>query len=174
MAAFLAKKFKKELVLWGSSMGAVSVLLSEWPSAIVLDSPFADFKRLGSELLMREKPRWVCGCLAGCLLELAFCVVNCGTKKKAAVDLAELDIKGKLSKRDCSKTMAVFMAGYHDELIDMQHSFDLYRAYSGKKEFMPFEGSHNSRRPAGLLARVFRSLFEHLTERGLAPPRDGH
>ena len=147
------RPYLKTLGLWGRSMGAVTAILyaQRDPSiaGMVLDSPFA---RLTS--LMREIARSEMSKLPKMLMGPALGLLRRSVRKKAKFDIksiAPIEVVG------ATFIPALFAHGSGDTFIDPQHSKELHDAYSGDKNYITFEGDHNSERPAFFYASV--SIF---------------
>lgn len=128
--------------LWGRSMGAVTALLhaDRDPSiaALVLDSPFSNLPKLVNELAYHyvKIPQF--------LVSPALNLVSRTIKSKVKFDIY------KLSPIDHVKNSfipALFATATGDDFIKPQHSQDLHDAYEGDKNFIKFEGDHNTQRP---------------------------
>ena len=123
-------------------MGAVTALLhaDRDPSiaALVLDSPFSSLSKLVNELAYQYTK------LPSLLVSPVLKLVSNTIKNKVHFDIY------KLSPIDHVKSSfipALFATATGDDFIKPQHSQDLHDAYQGDKNFIKFEGDHNSARP---------------------------
>ena len=135
--------------IWGQSMGAVTALLyaNRDPSiaGIVLDSPFSSLTALMSELAdgffggansYVGVPRMA--------TRLALGWMRSSIKSRAGFDIHHLDVLRTVGTSHCP---ALFAHGADDDFIKPAHSRALHDAYAGEKEFLLFDGDHNSPRP---------------------------
>merc|ERR1712110_413119 len=128
--------------LWGRSMGAVTALLhaDRDPSiaALVLDSPFSNLSKLVNELAYHYTK------LPSLLVSPVLKLIANTIKNKVHFDIY------KLSPIDHVKNAyipALFATATEDDFIKPHHSQDLHDAYQGDKNFIKFEGDHNTPRP---------------------------
>lgn len=123
-------------------MGAVTALLhaDRDPSiaAIVLDSPFSDLSKLVNELAYRYTK------LPSFLVSPALKLVSSTIKSKVNFDVYKLSPIKHVAN---SFIPALFATATGDDFIKPQHSQDLHDAYQGDKNFIKFEGDHNTSRP---------------------------
>jgi len=147
----------KNIAIWGRSMGAVTTLLyasrNAWSlevSCLVLDSPFAEFKRLFKEQAKKRTS------IPGILSEGAFSVLKMTIQDKAGFDLGALK---PISYAPKIFIPVLFGASKDDDLIPPTHTQDLHEAYGGAKKLFMFEGSHNSQRPIDWIIEVV-NLFK--------------
>jgi pimeloyl-ACP methyl ester carboxylesterase len=160
-----------KIALWGRSMGAVTAIMyaSKNPSisCIVLDSPFAEFKRLVQELVKNRAN------IPPFLTSLALSMIRRTVKKKANFDIYELK---PIEYSKALKVPALFGAPKDDTFVSPQHTKDLYMAHSGEKRLLSFEGDHNSQRPLEWIVLVMdfikSQLFEGTEERNLINKSD--
>jgi len=153
-----------KIALWGRSMGAVTAIMysSKNPaiSCVVLDSPFADFKRLVQELVKARAN------IPAFLTSIALKMIRRTVKKKANFDIYELkpiEYSNKL------KVPALFGAPKDDTFVSPQHTKDLYMAHGGEKRMLSFEGDHNSQRPLEWIVLVIDFLKAQLFEKPKEP-----
>jgi len=131
-----------KIALWGRSMGAVTAIMYSAKNSniacVVLDSPFAKFKRLVHELVKSRAnvPKLFTSMVLGMLRKKV--------KKKANFDVFELKPIEYVKEL---KMPALFGAPKDDTFVSPQHTKDLYMAHSGQKKLSTFEGDHNSQRP---------------------------
>ncbi|KAI7835678.1 hypothetical protein COHA_010417 [Chlorella ohadii] len=128
--------------LWGRSMGAVTALLYSQrdPSVagMVLDSPFSRLVDLMLELATEQQLR-----IPRPLIKMALAMLKRSVKKRAgfSVDsVAPLDAVGN------AFIPALFGHARDDTFVNKHHSERLFAAYAGDKNFISFDGDHNSMR----------------------------
>ena len=136
--------------LWGRSMGAATTMIYAHKDpricAIVMDSPFADFSKLAKELVQKQINK-----MPGFLISSALSIIGSTIKKKTGMEV------NKLKPIECAgKTSipALFIHALNDELINIQHTFDLTEKYEGPKSLLSCDGGHNSSRPKELLNKI--------------------
>jgi len=128
--------------LWGRSMGAVTSIFyaSKDPSiaAMVLDSPFANLRRLCEELSKKfvKIPKM--------MVSMGLTFIKRTVKNKAKFDIDDLD---PIQLASTCFVPAFFCHGEGDEFILPKHSQDIYDKYCGDKNLIFIEGDHNSVRP---------------------------
>jgi pimeloyl-ACP methyl ester carboxylesterase len=145
--------------LWGRSMGAATTLLychtDERIRCCVMDSPFADFKRLGRELClsMIKLPNFI--------IDAAMGIVNKTVKSKNDMDINEIK---PIEKAKLTKTPCIIIHAINDELINVQHSRDIISKYLGsnKKLIECDEGGHNSIRDSDIINEVIDFFHDYL------------
>lgn len=129
--------------LWGRSMGAVTCLMygAQNPSiaGMVLDSPFANLNNLMMELVDVYKIR-----LPKFTVKVAVQYMRKAIQKKAHFDIMDLDTVQVAKK---SFIPALFGHATEDAFIQPHHSDLIFKAYSGDKNIIKFDGDHNSPRP---------------------------
>ncbi|KAG8385929.1 hypothetical protein BUALT_Bualt03G0096300 [Buddleja alternifolia] len=131
------------IALWGRSMGAVTSLLygAEDPSiaGMVLDSAFSNLFNLMMELADVYKIR-----LPKFTVKMAVQYMRRVIQKKAKFDIMRLDCI-----KVAPKTFipALFGHAKDDKFIQPRHSDSIFKSYSGDKNFIKFDGDHNSSRP---------------------------
>eukprot|EP00803_Ostreobium_quekettii_P004847 evm.model.scf_752.1 EVM.evm.TU.scf_752.1 scf_752:2765-12004(-) len=143
------------IALWGRSMGAVTAIMYSRrdPSiaGMVLDSPFSKLTDLMIELVQDQQvpiPR--------ALVKVALAAMRRSVRKRAGIDItqvAPIDIVQE------SFVPVLFGHGSGDTFVKKAHSEKLYEKYSGDKNFITFEGDHNSRRPQFFYSSA--SIFYH-------------
>jgi hypothetical protein len=128
--------------LWGRSMGAVTSLLhgDRDPSiaGMVLDSPFSNMKDLVGELAKKYTK------IPSIFVSAAMKMVRSSIKSKANFDINDLTPITHVG--ECF-IPALFATALGDDFILPHHSEKLHDAYAGDKNFVKFEGDHNSPRP---------------------------
>jgi len=146
------------IALWGRSSGAVACILraAQDPevAAIMLDSPFSDFRlqieeTLGSRLHM---PEFMLSPIVNRIRDDILARSGVDLNKHRPVEVAPR-----------SKTPAFFVAGVDDEIVAHHHTEKLFFAWGGsKKKIATFRGFHNSRRPRWLMDMAAEFLKEFL------------
>ena len=138
--------------LWGRSMGAATTLLyantDPRISAICVDSPFEDFKKLAEELVVKQikLPKFI--------IDGALKIVQGTVKKKNGLDIYKLRPIDKVST---TYQPALFIHAINDELINIEHSINLFNNYGGPKSLKCCDkGGHRpcAHRPQLLLRPV--------------------
>ena len=134
--------------IWGQSMGAVTALLyaNRDPSiaGIVLDSPFSSLTALMSELVDGFFSANSYVGVPQMATRLALGWMRSSIKSRAGFDIHDLDVLRTVGTSHCP---ALFAHGADDDFIRPAHSRALHDAYAGEKEFLIFDGDHNSPRP---------------------------
>lgn len=152
----LGVQFRK-LILWGRSMGAVSVLMYGEAAISVVDSPFYTLKSLGKDQVKShasQAPKCLISCLFPCLWS---CVKN-DIKKRTNVDVGKLNTVNAVKKMNAHQTV-IFISGRNDDLVSPKHTERLYNAFVGtKKALVMVEGGHNCRRSRETFAEVMRLI----------------
>jgi hypothetical protein len=160
-----------KIALWGRSMGAVTAIMyaSKNPliCCIVLDSPFAEFKRLVQELVKNRAN------IPPFLTSVALSMIRRTVKKKANFDINELK---PIEYAKMLKVPALFGAPKDDTFVSPQHTKDLYMAHNGEKRLLSFEGDHNSQRPLEWIVLVMdfikTQFFEGVEESNVINKQD--
>ena len=149
--------------LWGRSMGAATTMIyahrDERIKAICMDSPFADFIRLAKELTLKQIN------LPGFLINTVLNII-----RKTILGKNGLDID-KLKPIDyASKTFqpAIFIHAIYDELINVNHSIDLFNKYGGQVKSLKCcdKGGHNSKRNSMIINEI-GNFFEENLKKGI-------
>lgn len=129
--------------LWGRSMGAVTCLMygAQDPliAGMVLDSPFANLNNLMMELVDVYKIR-----LPKFTVKVAVQYMRKAIQKKAHFDIMDLDTVQVAKK---AHIPALFGHATDDAFIQPHHSDLIFKAYTGDKNIIKFDGDHNSPRP---------------------------
>jgi dipeptidyl aminopeptidase/acylaminoacyl peptidase len=112
--------------LWGRSMGAATTMMyahkDSRVKAICLDSPFADFNRLSRELTVKQIN------LPNFLINGVLSIVRGTILKKNGLDIDKLK---PIDYAPETFQPAIFIHAINDELINVQHSIDLFNIYGG-------------------------------------------
>ena len=144
--------------LWGRSMGAATTLLyantDPRISAICVDSPFEDFKKLAEELVVKQikLPKFI--------IDGALKIVQGTVKKKNGLDIYKLRPIDKVST---TYQPALFIHAINDELINIEHSINLFNNYGGPKSLKCCDkGGHNTRRPKVIKKEVGDFFYKYL------------
>ncbi|XP_021729674.1 uncharacterized protein LOC110696639 isoform X2 [Chenopodium quinoa] len=149
--------------LWGRSMGAVTSLMygAEDPSiaGMVLDSPFSDLVDLMMELVDTYKVR-----LPKFTVKFAIQYMRRAIMKKAKFDIMDLNT---IKVAKSSFVPVLFGHAIDDDFIQPHHSERIHDVYMGDKNFIKFEGDHNSPRPQFYFDSI--SIFFNNV---LQPPED--
>lgn len=148
-----------KIVLWGRSMGAVTALLysikNPKPVCLILDSAFADFKRLFQEQAKQTAS------MPGLVSKGAYGILRLTIKKKADFDIDDLKPIKEIHK--LSDVPILFGASLDDVLISSDHTRDLHNKYSGPKNLVMFSGEHNGRRPPVWSSEVVKFVKSHFS-----------
>jgi pimeloyl-ACP methyl ester carboxylesterase len=145
--------------LWGRSMGAATTMIyahrDERIKAICMDSPFADFIRLAKELTLKQIN------LPGFLINTVLNII-----RKTILGKNGLDIDKLKPIDSASKTFqpAIFIHAIYDELINVNHSIDLFNKYGGQVKSLKCcdKGGHNSKRNSMIINEIGNFFEEHL------------
>ena len=149
--------------LWGRSMGAATTMIyahrDERVKAICMDSPFADFVRLAKELTLKQIN------IPGFLINTVLNII-----RKTILGKNGLDID-KLKPIDSApKTFqpAIFIHAIYDELINVNHSIDLFNNYGGQVKSLKCcdKGGHNSKRNSMIINEI-GNFFEENLKKGI-------
>ena len=129
--------------IWGRSMGAATTLLYAYKDprvkAICVDSPFERFEKLAEELVIKQikLPKFL---IAGALK-----IIKNTVKSKNGLDISKLNPIEKVEK---TYQPAIFVHAINDELINVEHSINLFNNYGGEKSLKCCDtGGHNTKRP---------------------------
>lgn len=160
VAANFLKAAGHRVVGWGRSMGAVSLLMSEQCDVMVADSAYSNLAVLCKESSAKFLPR-ACCCLFNCLFPCVFACIQCKVESLAGLEISRMDVTARLQQLPPSKQIC-FIHGEEDVLVPAHHSQQLYGAFTGRKELLMFEGTHNSIRPKEVLQKCFEFIEEGL------------
>jgi hypothetical protein len=162
LQSFIKKTYSTDqIVLWGRSMGAASILMSQGARVCVLDSSFKSIENVSRDIVRAAAPGCVPGCLLGCLFKCLFCCVNKYVESYVSVGLDKLSPEEHVAKMDPARAL-IFLSGCHDTFVLKENSIDLYRLHKGPKELIIFEGTHNSHRTSSTYSRVFEHVIYYL------------
>ena len=144
--------------LWGRSMGAATTLIyanmDKRIKAIVVDSPFEDFRKLAKEMVLGQIK------LPGFLVEGAISIIGKSVKNRNGMDIN--DIKAIDAVKNCEIPI-IFIHAKDDELVPYHHSEDLIKNYKGKNKILKtVSGGHNGRRVNHLMEYVGDFFANHL------------
>ena len=153
--------------LWGRSMGAATTLIyanmDKRIKAIVVDSPFEDFRKLAKEMVLGQIK------LPGFLVEGAISIIGKSVKNRNGMDIN--DIKAIDAVKNCEIPI-IFIHAKDDELVPYHHSEDLIKNYKGKNKILKtVSGGHNGRRVNHLMEYVGDFFANHL-ESGYNPEEE--
>ena len=153
--------------IWGRSMGAATTLIyanmDKRIKAIVVDSPFEDFRKLAKEMVLKQIK------LPGFLVEGAISIIGKSVKNRNGMDIN--DIKAIEAVKNCEIPI-IFIHAKDDELVPYHHSEDLIKNYKGKNKVLKaVNGGHNGRRGNHLMEYVGDFFAKHL-ESGYNPEED--
>ena len=144
--------------VWGRSMGAATTLLYTYKdpriSAICIDSPFENFKRLAEELVIKQikLPKFI--------IDGALKIIQGTVKNKNGLDIYKLKPLEKVSN---TFQPALFIHAINDELINVEHSINLFNNYGGPKSLKCCDkGGHNSRRPKIIKKEIGDFFYKYL------------
>jgi len=146
--------------LWGRSMGAATTMIyahrDNRVKAICLDSPFADFNRLARELTLKQinLPKFL---INGALSIIRGTIIN---KNGLDIDkLKPIDLAGKTFQP------AIFIHAIYDELINVQHSLDLFNKYGGQQKSLKCcdKGGHNTKRNSIIINEIGEFFKKYLS-----------
>jgi fermentation-respiration switch protein FrsA (DUF1100 family) len=156
---FLSSKGVDKVVLWGRSMGAVSVLeylrKGGRAEAAILDSPFSSLPQLIKEIL-DGNANFIPEVIKKSAIQLVFKNVNARTK----CDLTQLKPVNYIGSL---KTPLFFLVGSNDTVISPLHSHLLYSKASGAKAIVEVRGGHNDPRPYRALTQALEFVSSFLT-----------
>ena len=146
--------------IWGRSMGAATTMIyahrDSRISAICLDSPFADFSRLAKELTSKQIN------LPGFLVSGALSLIRSTVLSKNGLDIDKLK-----PIEFASKTFqpAIFVHAIYDELINIQHSMDIFNKYGGQDKSLKCcdKGGHNDKRTSMILNEIGEFFKKYLS-----------
>ena len=147
-----------DIGLWGRSMGAATTLIyasmDKRIKAIVVDSPFSDFRKVAKETVLNQVH------VPGFLVEGAISIIGKSVFKKNGMKIN--DIKAIDAVKKC-KIPVIFIHARDDDIVKFQHSLDLFNNYAGnEKELKEVVGGHNGRRTPVILESVGRFFARHL------------
>ena len=144
--------------IWGRSMGAATTLLYSYKdpriSAICVDSPFENFKKLAEELVIKQikLPKFI--------IDGALKIVQGTVKKKNGLDIYKLKPIENVSN---TFQPAIFVHAINDELINVEHSINLFNNYGGPKSLKCCDkGGHNTRRPKIIKKEIGEFFYKYL------------
>jgi pimeloyl-ACP methyl ester carboxylesterase len=144
--------------LWGRSMGAATALIYAHKDnrikALCMDSPFANFCRLAKELTTSyiSIPEF--------LINGALSIIRGTILSKNGMDIYKLN---PIEEAPKAFQPAIFIHAINDQLINLQHSIDIFNIYGGEKSLKCSEiGGHNSKRPKRISIEVGKFFAQHL------------
>ena len=128
-------------------------------SAMVLDSPFADFCQLAEELVAKGRERGVV--VPTMVTRMALAMLGTSVKQKAGFDIGDLSA---IKEVPACRLPALFICARRDDFIGTHHSQSLHDAYGGPKEIVVADGDHNTLRSAKSLVAIGSFLAKALTD----------
>ncbi len=144
--------------LWGRSMGAATALIyahrDQRVKAICMDSPFANFCRLATELTKKfiNLPEF--------LINGVLRIIRGTIMSKNGMDIYKLN---PIEEAENTFQPAIFVHAINDQLINVQHSIDIFNIYGGEKSLKCSEiGGHNSKRPKRITIEIGNFFEQHL------------
>jgi len=150
-----------DIGLWGRSMGASTSLIyasmDKRIKAIVVDSPFTDFRRVAKEMCMAQVS------IPGFLIEGAISIIGKSVYNRNKMKINEIKPIEAVKKCDIP---VIFIHAKDDEMVNFQHTLDLYNNYRGiHKEIKEVNGGHNGRRSAYLMDYISKFFLRHLKDK---------
>lgn len=148
------------IALWGRSMGSVTAFLFcemvrnyNIISCVIADSPFSNLivllKELANDKIM----------LPSIVIDKLLKMVKLTIKESAGYDIGEIKPIESIKKL---KLPIMFITGKNDDFVKSHHSHYLYEIYGGLKNFVMFEGDHNTIRPKSVRKELLEFLETHL------------
>ena len=149
-----------EIGLWGRSMGAATTLIyasmDKRIKAIVVDSPFTDFRRVAKETCMAQVS------IPGFLIEGAISIIGKSVYNKNKMKINEIKPIEAVKKCDIP---VMFVHAKDDDMVNFQHTLDLYNNYRGiNKEIKEVYGGHNAKRSAIVMENIAKFFLRHLKD----------
>ena len=139
-------------------MGAATTLLYAYKdpriSAICVDSPFENFKLLAEELVVKQinLPKFI--------IDGALKIVQGTVKKKNGLDIYKLKPIENVAN---TFQPALFIHAINDELINVQHSINIFNNYGGPKSLKCCDkGGHNTKRPKIIKKEIGNFFHKYL------------
>mmetsp|Transcript_11877 Transcript_11877/g.27682 ORF Transcript_11877/g.27682 Transcript_11877/m.27682 type:complete len:432 (-) Transcript_11877:87-1382(-) len=154
------QKSVSSIALWGRSSGAVACMLrvAKEPNsvaAVFLDSPFCNFRRQLEEVLSGRLhlPVFIAKRIIDQIRDEGLARTGFDVNEHSPIKVAHR-----------SSTPAFFAAGVEDEVVQYNHTEELFKAWgSFKKKIVTFPGSHNTRRPQWLIEMGAHFLLQFLS-----------
>lgn len=146
--------------LWGHSMGAATAILfaanDERIKCICADSSFSDFNVLAKEMVNKNIK------LPNFIFSTAISFLRKTIMKKNGLDISNLKPIDEVKK---IKNPIMFVHGVKDNLINMQHSVELFEKCEAAPKIVNFfEGGHNTKRDKLIIKRIMEFFNTHLKE----------
>ena len=117
-----------DIGLWGRSMGAATTLIyasmDKRIKAIVVDSPFSDFRKVAKETVLNQVN------VPGFLVEGAISIIGKSVYKKNGMNIN--DIKAIDAVKKCNIPV-IFIHARDDDIVKFHHSLDLFNNYAGNE-----------------------------------------
>lgn len=140
--------------IWGRSMGSVTAMMfaEKFPklvTCLVVDSPFSSLVLLIKELADEKSilPKFIINKIVSILRQTV--------KEKAGFYLEEINC---LRILENLKLPIMFLSAKNDDFVKPHHSNFLYQEYKGKKQFIIFDGDHNTVRPKHIRDTIYKYL----------------
>lgn len=146
-----------KIALWGRSMGSVSAILyceimekfNQSINCLILDSPFSLLKLLIKEIASDYSiiPKFV--------VDKFLNIIDEKLQEKANFTIDSINC---LESMKNLKIPCMFLSGKNDNFVKPHHSNLLYDEYLGSKQFLIFDGDHNSIRPSHIKDSIYQFL----------------
>ena len=138
----------------GASTGLIYAHRDKRIKALCLDSPFANFCRLARELTKQYIN------LPDFLINGILKIISGTIKEKNGIDIFKLN---PIEKAENTFQPAIFVHAINDQLINLQHTMDIFNLYGGEKSLKCSEiGGHNSKRPKRLVKEIGEFFEKYL------------
>eukprot|EP01017_Pseudomicrothorax_dubius_P027840 TRINITY_DN3254_c0_g1_i2.p1 TRINITY_DN3254_c0_g1~~TRINITY_DN3254_c0_g1_i2.p1 ORF type:complete len:793 (-),score=107.00 TRINITY_DN3254_c0_g1_i2:142-2520(-) len=168
------RKFQS-FILWGRSMGTAAAMMflgsrfdvHHMILCVILDSPFSSVRAI-AETMCEERTL-----LPSFLIDPVLSMLNDQIFERARIDISRIEPIHELNKFSIPTLFAV---ASHDGVTKPMEVHKVYSAYRGPKDFVEFEGDHNSSRYHQFFGTALGFIMAHLPmmrmDRGLAwhPP----
>ena len=144
--------------LWGHSMGAATAILfaanDNRIKCICADSSFSDFNILAKEMVNKKIT------LPNFIFDTAISFIRKSIMKRNGLDIYNLKPIDEVHK---IKSPIMFVHGFKDNLINMQHSVKLFeKCCANKKIINCFEGGHNTKRDRIIIKKIIDFFNDNL------------
>lgn len=121
-------------------------------AGMVLDSPFADLRRLCEEMVDKARDQGIT--VPGFVSSVAIRMIRGSVLRQAEFDIKDVS---PISHVPHCFIPALFVAAENDDFITKAHSLSLHDAYAGDANMIVVDGDHNSARPKFMFDSV--SIF---------------
>ena len=140
----------------GASTSLIYASMDKRIKAIVVDSPFTDFRRIAKEICMAQVS------VPGFVIGIALSIIGKSIYSKNKMDIN--DIKPIEAVKKCDIPV-MFVHAKDDDMVNFQHTLDLYNNYRGiHKEIKETPGGHNGKRSSYLMELISKFFFKHLKD----------